>query len=103
MEKYYRTRPGAEPAVSAGLLGLPRMDAGNTAPGLTQRQPVLSEFDRFCLQRVTRHNEEGWASELRHYLKELPADVSKDTDIIKWWQVWLRSFAIVYCIESSYF
>jgi hypothetical protein len=48
---------------------------------------VLSEFDRFRLAHVTRDNEEGWASELRRYLKELPADVTKDTDIVKWWQV----------------
>jgi len=32
---------------------------------------------------------EGWASELWRYLKDLPTDVTKDTDIIEWWQVWL--------------
>jgi len=52
-------------------------------------QPVLSEFDQYCLGRVTRDSKEGWASELRRYLKDLPANVTKDTDIIEWWQVWL--------------
>ncbi len=74
------TRPGANAAIS-------HMDTGIPAP--TQDESVLSEFDRFHLGRVTWDNEEGWASELRRYLKELPANVTKDTDIIKWWQVWL--------------
>jgi hypothetical protein len=73
------TRPGANAAVS-------HTDTGIPAP--TQDESVLSEFDRFRLGRVTRDSEEGWASELRRYLKELPADVTKDTDIIEWWQVW---------------
>ena len=30
---------------------------------------------------------EGWAAELRRYLKAMPADVSKDTNIIEWGQV----------------
>jgi len=75
------TRPGANAAVSTEL----PTNAGIPAP--TQGESVLSEFDRFRLGRVTRDSEEGWASELRRYLKELPADVTKDTDIIKWWQV----------------
>lgn len=34
-----------------------------------------------------RDDDEGWQAELRRYLKDMPADVTKDTDIIKWWQV----------------
>ena len=30
---------------------------------------------------------EGWEAELRCYEKDMPADVSLDTDIIEWWQV----------------
>jgi len=78
------TRPGANAAVPTGL-----SDANAGIPPPTQGESVLSEFDRFRLGRVTRDSEEGWASELRRYLKELPADVTKDTDIVKWWQVWL--------------
>lgn len=76
------TRPGAKPAVRAGSS---HTNAGIPAP--SQDDSVLSEFDRFRLGRVTLDSEEGWASELRRYLKELPADVTKDTDIIGWWQV----------------
>jgi hypothetical protein len=35
----------------------------------------------------SRGEDEGWQAELRRYLKDLPADVTKDTDIVKWWQV----------------
>jgi hypothetical protein len=55
----------------------------------TTGKSVMSEFDRFCQGHVMRDNEEGWAPELCCYLKELPTDVTKDTDIIEWWQVWL--------------
>jgi len=79
MENYYMTRPGANAAA-------PHTDTGIPAP--TQGESVLSEFDRFRLGRVTRDSDEGWSSELRRYLKELPADVTKDTDIVEWWQVW---------------
>ena len=36
---------------------------------------------------------EGWAVELRQYLKEMLADVMKDTNIVQWWQVY--SFLIL--------
>jgi len=78
------TQPGAKPTVSTGLS---HMNADIPAP--TQGESILSEFDRYCLGRVTWDSEEGWASELQRYLKDLPADVTKDTDIIEWWQVWL--------------
>jgi hypothetical protein len=36
-------------------------------------------------------DKEGWALELRQYLKDRPANVKKDTDIVQWWQA--SSFA----------
>jgi hypothetical protein len=36
---------------------------------------------------MAEEEEEGWAAELRRYLKEMPADVSRETDLVKWWQV----------------
>jgi hypothetical protein len=53
---------------------------------------ILSEFDRHCLALLVSQEEgEGWQAELCRYLKTLPADVMKDTDIVEWWQVcvWL--------------
>lgn len=83
MEKYFATRPGAEPAVP------PEPPQTTTRSPTTTGESVMSEFDRFRLGRVTRDNEEGWVPELRRYLKDLPADVTKDTDIVEWWQVCL--------------
>ncbi len=89
MEKYYSTRPGAEPAVSTRRSKLPCTNTATGYPTLSQGESVLSEFNWFCLGRVTWDSEEGWASELRHYLRHLPADVMKETDIVEWWQIWL--------------
>lgn len=53
-----------------------------------ERMRVLSsEYDRYCQSLLEIDDEEGWSSELRHYLKDRPGDVTKDTDIVKWWQV----------------
>jgi len=35
----------------------------------------------------TQEEDEGWQAELQRYLKDLPSDVTKDTDVVKWWQV----------------
>jgi hypothetical protein len=51
-------------------------------------ESILSEYDRHRLTLLSnRAEDEGWQSEMRRYLKDLPADVTKDTDIVKWWQV----------------
>jgi hypothetical protein len=47
----------------------------------------LSEFDRHRQNLLTQEEDEGWASEQRRYLKDVPADVTKETDIVEWWQV----------------
>lgn len=49
---------------------------------------ILSEFDHHQLTLLSgQEEEEGWQAELRRYLKDLPTDVTKDTDIVEWWQV----------------
>ena len=30
---------------------------------------------------------EGWRTELRRYLDDMPSDVTKDTDVVEWWGV----------------
>ncbi|KAF5378162.1 hypothetical protein D9615_007596 [Tricholomella constricta] len=44
----------------------------------------LSEFDRHRLTLLTDETD-NWQSELRRYLKDVPADVTRDTDIVAWW------------------
>jgi hypothetical protein len=47
----------------------------------------MSEFDKHHEELLAADVEEGWASELRRYLAKMQQDVTKHTDIIKWWQV----------------
>ena len=75
MEHYYKSQP-------------------NTNPAPTQSAPtdddvsILSAFDRHQLTLLVGQEEgEGWQAELRRYLKDLPTDITKDTDIVEWWQV----------------
>ena len=55
-----------------------------------KNESILSEFDRHRLTLLSNQSkleDEGWQSEMHQYLKDLPANVMKDTDIVKWWQV----------------
>jgi len=83
MEQYWNTR-----LVPTAPTNLPDTDADKTIqPG---DESILSDFDRHRLTLLSNQVEledEGWQSEMRRYLKELPPDVTKDTDIVKWWQV----------------
>jgi hypothetical protein len=79
MEQYWKTRPTAP-------LVVPTEDPNNLVQA--SHGSLLSEFDRHRLALLSSQDEdEGWQSEMRRYLKDLPADVTKDTDIVKWWQV----------------
>lgn len=55
----------------------------------TTDESILSDFDRHRLTLLSTNQaeEEGWESEMRRYLKDIPADVTKETDIVKWWEV----------------
>jgi hypothetical protein len=48
---------------------------------------VLSEFDRLWLSLIAKGKGEGWPEELHRYLKSMPENVSRDTDIVECWQV----------------
>jgi hypothetical protein len=48
---------------------------------------TLSDYDRYWQTLVASEHNEGWTAELRRYLKDMPPDVTKETDIVEWWQV----------------
>jgi hypothetical protein len=75
MEMYFKRRP--------------RRRAANpsTADNAGAEKALISEYDRYRRTLVDMDDNEGWASELRRYLKDRPVDVSKETDIVQWWQV----------------
>ena len=78
MGQYWATRPKRLPAQTA-------QSNRQSTPEMVH----LSEFDRHrqMLVEQNEEEEEGWAAELRRYLKDMPAEVSKETDIVEWWQV----------------
>lgn len=79
MDTYYRQRPRAQAASTA-----------TQDPQVEGSKALSSEFDRYRQQLVDIDDDEGWASELRWYLKDRPADITKHTNIVTWWQVsWL--------------
>ena len=77
MAEYYQDHPLARPQQAN------TRDHANTAAKVS----VLSEYDKVHETLLTDDAEEGWASELRHYLKSMDRVVTKDTDIVEWWQV----------------
>jgi len=85
MAQYYKSRPSSNPLQT------------NTERPLDERvtAPIRSEFDKLRETLLTDDAEEGWASELRRYLGTMQRDISKDTDLVEWWQVRcsIRAFA----------
>ena len=66
----------------------PQGKSGNQADlELALDPPVLSEFDKHHEALLSADTEEGCALELHHYLGTMQQDVSKNTDLIEWWQV----------------
>jgi hypothetical protein len=69
---------------------------------------IASEFDQHHLSLVSEEQEEGWQAKICRYLKDLPADVMKDTDVIAWWQVrvsrcsYLPSLLIIFRITDLF-
>jgi hypothetical protein len=76
----------------------------NNRPKKTSQTPEATDLDNPTTRKKTafrteyqKHRqrlieqasavEEGWAAELRRYLKDVHTDVDEDTDLIKFWQV----------------
>ena len=79
MEQYWKVCPTAPPI-------LPTENPNNLAKPI--QESLLSEFDCHRIALIANQDkDEGWRSEMRRYLRDLPVDVMKDTDIVKWWQV----------------
>ena len=64
------------------------IEAGNPdAKDWQDEARKVSEFDGHCETLLTANVEEGWAAELCRYLGTMQRDVTKNTDIVEWWQV----------------
>jgi hypothetical protein len=85
VERYWKTRPKTTSMTH------------NLSPAATAEQTddsIISDFDRHRLTLVSHVQDEGWEAEICRYLKDLPASVSKDTDIVEWWQVCFTAASI---------
>lgn len=85
MEKYWMNRPRSSPITTS----TPSNDVVGSAS-------VMSDFDRYRRSLVALEEDEGWQSELRRYLKDMPADVTAETDIIRYWQVCSFNLLLLY-------
>ena len=88
MEEYYQTRPMASTTTtneqSNGI-----SDSSSDDEPDPNKLSLWDDFDKYRHMLLTWEEDEGWRSEKRHYLKDMPRDVERDTDIIHWWQVHL--------------
>jgi hypothetical protein len=61
-------------------------------------ESIASEYDRLRRSQLLSQSSEegGWEAELRRYLKDYPADVTRDTDLIQWWQVGVQFYFVCF-------
>jgi hypothetical protein len=79
MAQYYNDRPAVLPQQqTTGCL---------SAETTTTQAHVLSEFDRLRATLLKDDMDDGWAAELRRYLGAGERDVTKDIDLVEWWEV----------------
>jgi hypothetical protein len=74
MAHYYNNRPSVITVPNVSNEGEAAMEG-------------ISEFDKHRRTLLSDDAKEGWASELRRYLKTMQGDMKKDIDIVEWWQV----------------
>jgi hypothetical protein len=77
MEKYWKNQPQAPSRVL-----LINKRSGNVGSA-----SVLSDYDQYHFNLLSTTECDGWMVELHCYLKDMPADVSSETDVVEWWQV----------------
>src|SRR6266550_7615573 len=96
MEEYYQTRPTASTTTTNEQSNEISNSSSDDEPD-PNKLSLRDDFNKYRRMLLTREEDEGWQSEKRCYLKDMPRDVERDTDIVHWWQVHLY-----YCIQSIY-
>ena len=99
MEEYWNTR--LKPTA-------PTNPTDNIGLGQPDDNSVLSDYDRHRLTLLANQTQdEGWLSEKCRYLEDMPANVTKETDIVEWWQVCIVAhglyliFLITICCRTT--
>ena len=83
MVQYYLTQPSAPShnKLSGGSNHV------NNSEDTDETLPTLTNFNKHRETLLNDDQEEGWASELCRYLGTMQRDVTKDLDLVEWWQV----------------
>ena len=72
---------------SQGCLPATLLNDASTSAEVT----LESQYDCHCHELIKQSmkdsNSGGWATELRHYLNDIPVDVVRDMDVVEWWGV----------------
>jgi len=87
MAQYYNTCPAAIPIQR----GTGTQDTNDDK---------ASKFDRHRETLLTADADEGWAAELCHYTSTMQWDVTKNTDLVEWWQV--RNFLGIFSVAHRH-
>jgi hypothetical protein len=77
MARYYNTRP----------IAIPVQRGAGTQDDKDDEASILSEFDKHRKTLLTADADEGWAAELGRYTGTMQREVTKNTDLVEWWQV----------------
>ena len=93
MEKFWKSQPQAPPIVTVSPT-TSDATSGNTESSAS----VLSDYDQYRRTLLTTTECDGWEAELWCYLKDMPTDVSPETDIVEWWQV-----SLIILLLNGYF
>ncbi|KAF5378846.1 hypothetical protein D9615_006888 [Tricholomella constricta] len=74
MEEYWQSRP------------TPESEPTDESATQASSASILSDFERHCPKLIGQDANQGWAAELRRYLKDRPSGLRADMDIVKWWE-----------------
>jgi hypothetical protein len=79
-----------------------KTEIGTQATSVDDNVDLETDFDhlhRTLLTQAQTNENGGWEAELWRYLKDIPDDVSKETDVIDWWGV---SVTLAWYLIHSY-
>ena len=77
MEEYWDCQPRAQSPTPTP----------STSTSMNASASILSDYNWYQQTLLAVEHNKGWAAELQCYLKDMPADVTKETDIVEWWQL----------------
>jgi hAT family C-terminal dimerisation region len=64
---------------------------------------IATEYDRLRHSHILPDNQDnGWEAELRQYLKDFTEEITKDSDIVEWWQDHRHRYPTLHCVALDF-